>query len=37
MASHHVQVSIPPGAEDQARKFYCGVLGIGVEFLEKTV
>ncbi|MGH9947236.1 MAG: VOC family protein [Pyrinomonadaceae bacterium] len=27
-AVHHVQVSIPIGAEDQARKFYCGVLGL---------
>jgi catechol 2,3-dioxygenase-like lactoylglutathione lyase family enzyme len=25
---HHVQVSIPVGAEDQARSFYCGVLGL---------
>ena len=24
---HHVQVSIPVGSEDQAREFYCGVLG----------
>ena len=27
-AVHHVQVSIPVGAEDEARKFYCGVLGM---------
>jgi catechol 2,3-dioxygenase-like lactoylglutathione lyase family enzyme len=27
-AAHHVQISIPPGAEDEARKFYCGVLGM---------
>jgi catechol 2,3-dioxygenase-like lactoylglutathione lyase family enzyme len=27
-AVHHVQVSIPVGAEDQARDFYCGVLGL---------
>jgi len=25
-AVHHMQVSIPIGAEDQAREFYCGVL-----------
>lgn len=25
---HHVQVSIPVGAEDDARNFYCGVLGL---------
>jgi catechol 2,3-dioxygenase-like lactoylglutathione lyase family enzyme len=24
----HVQVTIPPGAEDEARAFYCGVLGL---------
>lgn len=23
----HIQLAIPPGAEDDARKFYCGVLG----------
>ena len=23
---HHVQITIPPGAEDEARRFYCGVL-----------
>lgn len=27
-AVHHVQVSIPVGAEDAARAFYCGVLGL---------
>jgi catechol 2,3-dioxygenase-like lactoylglutathione lyase family enzyme len=27
-AVHHVQVSIPIGAEDDARAFYCGVLGL---------
>jgi catechol 2,3-dioxygenase-like lactoylglutathione lyase family enzyme len=27
-AIHHVQVSIPIGAEDEARQFYCGVLGL---------
>ena len=26
-AVHHVQISIPVGAEDKAREFYCGVLG----------
>ena len=26
-AVHHVQVSIPVGAEDKARDFYCGILG----------
>ena len=25
-AVHHVQISIPVGAEDKARAFYCGVL-----------
>ncbi|MBW7457018.1 VOC family protein [Paenibacillus sepulcri] len=23
---HHAQITIPPGQEDQARAFYCGVL-----------
>ena len=27
-AVHHVQVSIPIGAEDEARAFYCDVLGM---------
>ena len=27
-AVHHAQISIPVGAEDHARKFYCGVLGL---------
>ena len=27
-AVHHVQVSIPVGAENEARDFYCGVLGL---------
>ena|SRR5580765_6844375 len=27
-AVHHVQISIPVGAEDTAREFYCGVLGM---------
>ena len=26
--AHHVQISIPIGAEDEAREFYCGVLGM---------
>ena len=25
---HHVQVAAPPGCEDAARAFYCGVLGL---------
>lgn len=25
---HHAQISIPVGAEDAARDFYCGVLGL---------
>ena len=25
---HHAQISIPLGAEDEARAFYCGVLGL---------
>ena len=27
-AAHHVQISIPVGAEDKAREFYCGLLGM---------
>jgi catechol 2,3-dioxygenase-like lactoylglutathione lyase family enzyme len=27
-AIHHAQISIPVGAEDEARGFYCGVLGL---------
>jgi catechol 2,3-dioxygenase-like lactoylglutathione lyase family enzyme len=27
-ALHHAQISIPVGAEDRARAFYCGVLGL---------
>jgi catechol 2,3-dioxygenase-like lactoylglutathione lyase family enzyme len=26
-AIHHVQLSIPVGSEDEARRFYCGLLG----------
>ncbi len=25
---HHAQITVPEGAEDEARKFYCGVLGL---------
>lgn len=25
---HHAQITVPRGAEDQARSFYCGVLGL---------
>jgi catechol 2,3-dioxygenase-like lactoylglutathione lyase family enzyme len=25
---HHAQITIPRGAEEQAREFYCGVLGL---------
>ncbi len=25
---HHAQITIPKGAEDEARNFYCGVLGL---------
>lgn len=32
-AIHHVQITIPRGAEEAARAFYCGVLGL--EELEK--
>jgi catechol 2,3-dioxygenase-like lactoylglutathione lyase family enzyme len=27
-AIHHVQITIPTGAEEQARSFYCGLLGL---------
>lgn len=27
-SAHHVQISIPIGAEDEARGFYCGILGM---------
>lgn len=30
---HHAQIIIPPGAEDDARAFYCGLLGL--EEIEK--
>jgi catechol 2,3-dioxygenase-like lactoylglutathione lyase family enzyme len=25
---HHAQITIPKGAEDEAREFYCGLLGL---------
>src|SRR5256885_180230 len=25
---HHIQITIPRGAEEQARAFYCGLLGL---------
>jgi catechol 2,3-dioxygenase-like lactoylglutathione lyase family enzyme len=25
---HHAQITIPRGSEDEARRFYCGVLGL---------
>jgi catechol 2,3-dioxygenase-like lactoylglutathione lyase family enzyme len=25
---HHAQITIPPGAEDQCRRFYCELLGL---------
>ena len=25
---HHVQITVPEGAEEQARAFYCGALGL---------
>ena len=25
---HHAQISIPIGSEDEAREFYCGILGM---------
>src|SRR3954454_22683898 len=25
---HHAQITAPKGAEDEARRFYCGVLGL---------
>jgi catechol 2,3-dioxygenase-like lactoylglutathione lyase family enzyme len=28
LAIHHVQITIPKGAEPQAREFYCGLLGL---------
>lgn len=28
LSLHHAQITIPKGAEDEARAFYCGVLGL---------
>jgi catechol 2,3-dioxygenase-like lactoylglutathione lyase family enzyme len=28
VAIHHAQITIPKGAEDEARKFYCELLGL---------
>jgi catechol 2,3-dioxygenase-like lactoylglutathione lyase family enzyme len=28
LAIHHAQITIPKGAEDEARKFYCDLLGL---------
>ena len=28
-AIDHFQMAIPPGSEDAARRFYCGILGMG--------
>ena len=28
LAIHHAQITIPKGAEDKAREFYCGILGL---------
>jgi catechol 2,3-dioxygenase-like lactoylglutathione lyase family enzyme len=28
LRAHHAQISIPNGSEDEARRFYCGVLGL---------
>lgn len=28
MRIHHAQITIPRGAEDEGRRFYCGVLGL---------
>ncbi len=25
---HHAQITVPQGAEEEARRFYCGVLGL---------
>ncbi|MBI3897484.1 MAG: glyoxalase [Gammaproteobacteria bacterium] len=29
LSVHHAQITIPTGTEDQARGFYCGLLGLG--------
>ena len=28
LSVHHAQITIPKGAEDEARRFYCGLLGL---------
>ena len=28
LSLHHAQITIPAGAEEDARRFYCGVLGL---------
>jgi catechol 2,3-dioxygenase-like lactoylglutathione lyase family enzyme len=28
LSLHHAQITIPFGAEDEARRFYCGLLGL---------
>lgn len=28
LALHHAEITIPRGAEDEARRFYCGILGL---------
>jgi len=28
IALHHIQISIPKGSENEARSFYCGILGL---------
>jgi catechol 2,3-dioxygenase-like lactoylglutathione lyase family enzyme len=28
LSIHHVQITIPLGCESEARKFYCGILGL---------
>jgi catechol 2,3-dioxygenase-like lactoylglutathione lyase family enzyme len=28
LSIHHAQITIPKGAEDRAREFYCGLLGL---------
>lgn len=32
---HHAQITIPKGAEEEGKKFYCNVLGL--EEIEKPV
>lgn len=28
LSIHHAQITIPKGAEDEARRYYCGLLGL---------